>query len=336
MERPRSTHHSTTHQCEWTRFRIGEISVSVSSDSGRVLDDFSALYDGFQSHRARDERDIHMRVAAGSKNPLSRARHHVFGDGEELFTGRRRAELLPYLEWGVNWRVIARREDFLQVHAAVLSRGSGAALFVGDSGVGKSTLAAGLIARGWRYLSDEFALIHPGTLRVHAFPKALCVKQGSFKTVAGLGFPIWRRGHYVKAFKGPVGYVRIADISSQVELGSLPVRCVVFPHYACGQEPRIRPIPRASAAFLLAGHSFNRNFFGDRTIPILSRVVRGARCVRLDSSDLERTCNLIESELFETCCADEVESVSVNRNLPPLRIGCVEPRGANAAGSVAP
>lgn len=316
------------------RFRIGEISVSVSSDSGGVFDEFSTLYDGCQSDRAAEQRDIHMRVTAGSANPLSRSRHRVIGDGEELFTGRRRSELLPYLEWGVNWRVIARRHDFLQVHAAVLARGSEATLFVGDSGVGKSTLAAGLISRGWRYLSDEFALIHPQTLRVHAFPKALCVKQGSFETVERLGLSIWRRGHFVKAFKGPVGYVRIAEIGRRVEFDSFPIRYVVFPRYAPGKEPRIRPIPRASAAFLLTGHSFNRNVFGDRTVSILSRVVRGARCVTLDSSDLEQTCDLIEAELHDAGRADGGEPRFASPILPPIRIGRLEPRGPGMVGSV--
>ncbi len=280
------------------RFQIGEIPVSLVSDRADVLDDFAALYEGCRCDSLSSDRTIHMRVGSAPGRLPGRARHHILGDGEELFTGRRRAELLPYLEWGINWRVIARRREFLQLHAAVLSHGGRAVLLVGDSGVGKSTLAAGLISRGWEYLSDEFALIHPETLRVHPFPKALCVKKGSFDVVTRLGLPLWRRGHYVKAFKGPVGYVRTADLGTRVATEARPIQFVVFPAYAAGSKPRLHSVARGSAAFMLAANAFNRNVYSERTVSILSRVVREARCVRLETGDLEDTCVLIESELF--------------------------------------
>lgn len=279
-------------------FQIGEISVSLSSDRADVLDDFGALYDGCRSDSLLSDRTIHMRVGSAPLRLPGRARHHILGDGEALFTGRRRAELLPYLEWGINWRVIARRGEFLQLHAAVLSHNGRGVLLVGDSGVGKSTLAAGLISRGWKYLSDEFALIHPATLRVHPFPKALCVKEGSFDVVTRLGLPLWRRGHYVKAFKGPVGYVRTADLGARVATEPSPIRFVVFPRYTGSGKPRLYPVARGSAAFMLAANAFNRNVFRERTVSILSRVVREARCVRLETGDLEDTCDLIESQLL--------------------------------------
>ncbi len=280
-------------------FQIGEIPVSLTSDRADVLDDFAALYDGCRCDSLPSDHTIHMRIGSSRRRLLGRGRHHIFGDGEELFTGRRRAELLPYLEWGINWRVITRRAEFLQLHAAALARDGMALLLVGDSGVGKSTLAAGLISRGWEYLSDEFALIHPATLRVHPFPKALCVKEGSFDAVTGLGLPLWRRGHYVKAFKGPVGYVRTADLGPRVATEPSPIRFVVFPRYAAGSEARLFPLARGSAAFLLAANAFNRNVFRERTVSILSRVVREARCVRLDTGDLRDTCDLIESQLLD-------------------------------------
>jgi len=234
-------------------FRIGRISISVRSELEDVLEDFALLYDSCRGSRTAADRTIHMDVRASKRSALGGKRFAVFGDGEQLFTSRRRDEVLPYLEWGINWRVIATRGEYLQLHAATLAYDGQAVVFAGPSGTGKSTLAAGLLARGWSYLSDEFALVDPDTLHVPPFPKALCIKAGSFDLVERLHLPLWRRRHYVKAFKGPVGYIRAQDVARQAETSPRPIRLVVFPRYAEGGEPRLYPVPRARAAFSLAG-----------------------------------------------------------------------------------
>jgi HprK-related kinase A len=203
--------------------------------------------------------------------------------------------VLPYLEWGIDWRVIATRTEYLQLHAATLPCDGQAVVFAGPSGTGKSTLAAGLLARGWSYLSDEFALIDTDTLHVHSLPKALCIKAGSFSAVEHLNLPLWRRRHYVKAFKGRVAYVKIQNLAHQVDVSPRPVRFVVFPRYAEGSKARLYPVSRARAAFSLTGYAFNRNAFGSRTITILSEVVRNAECFGLQFGPLDETCDLVES-----------------------------------------
>ena len=43
-----------------------------------------------------------------------------------------------------------------------------AVIVPGQSGQGKSTLCAALVARGWRHISDEFALMDPASLAITA------------------------------------------------------------------------------------------------------------------------------------------------------------------------
>jgi HprK-related kinase A len=279
------------------RFRIGSISISVRSELAEVLEDFGVLYSGCRGSGTAPDRAIHMEVRASKRWAIDGGRYAILGDGETLFRNLRRDEALPYLEWGINWRVMATRSEYLQLHAATLAHNGRAVVFAGPSGTGKSTLAAGLVARGWSYLSDEFALIDPDTLRVHPFPKALCVKAGSFDLVERLNLPLWRRRHYVKAFKGRVGYISTQDIAPQVETRPRPIRCVLFPKYAEGGEPHLYPVSRARAAFSLAGYAFNRTVFGDQTVSVLSQVVRGAECFGVASGPLNRTCDLIEALL---------------------------------------
>jgi len=208
--------------------------------------------------------------------------------------------VLPYIEWGINRQVIARCRNYLQLHAATLAKNGSAIILAGNSGAGKSTLAAALFARGWTYLCDEFAMINPATLFVHAFPKALCIKSGSFDVVKRLGLPLWHKRYYVRAYKGPVSYVVPRSGVSRRNRSSYPVRHVIFPQFTEGATPRLPPLSRAPAAFALSSLVLNRGTFGPLATSIISTIVRNASCFRLQTGPVWETCNLLES-LFSEC-----------------------------------
>lgn len=64
------------------------------------------------------------------------------------------------------------------IHGAVLSGPAGAVFLAGASGAGKTTLAAGLIASGWRMLAEDIAAFGPGWT-VCPMPFALSIKEGA-------------------------------------------------------------------------------------------------------------------------------------------------------------
>ncbi|MCH8830719.1 MAG: hypothetical protein IID45_14170, partial [Planctomycetes bacterium] len=146
------------------QFRIGNICVSLRSDVDDAVDDFIALYEDYRQAHSPGDRVIEMEVRTAGRRPWRRRRFAIWGDGERIFQNRRRDEILPYLEWGINRRIMCTRLEYVQVHAASLVRHGKGVIIAGDSGRGKSTLAAGLLARGWKYCCDEFALIDPDTL----------------------------------------------------------------------------------------------------------------------------------------------------------------------------
>ena len=276
-------------------YSIGEVRVSLESDVTDVTDDFASLYRGCEADDEDDRPRIHMQVRPAPASRLGRKRYLVCGDGEIIGKQRKRSEILPFLEWGINARVMETRDEFLQLHAASLVRGGQGCVFAGTSGVGKSTTAAGLLASGWEYLCDEFALIHPTTLQLHAFPKALCLKAGSFGLAKSLGLPMAGRRHYVKGLKGRVAYVNPLDAGATGVPVPAPVRYVFFPKYIPGARPRLYPISPARAAFVLSSGVLNRRVFGARSVSVLANVVRQASCFGLETGDIEETCRLIDS-----------------------------------------
>lgn len=276
-------------------YLIGDVSVTLRSDLAVTFEQFGELYRGYPRGTASMQPPIRMHVLRARTAALKRDRYVVIGNDEAIGKERRRDEVLPFLEWGINYRVISTYSNFLQLHAASMVRDGRGVILAGTSGCGKSTLAAGMLVRGWQYLSDEFALIDRRTLRLHPFPKAICIKSGSFGVVQRLGLTFAGRRFYVKGIKGTVGYVNPFDVAVDPIASPSPVRFVVFPKYAEGMRTRLYPISRARAAFMLSGSTLNRHAFDDLGLTMLTAVVRDVECYVLESGALRASCDLIDS-----------------------------------------
>jgi HprK-related kinase A len=276
-----------------SRFRIGEIAIALRVPFGWLLNQYTSLYRHFQvGQPAADEILVEV-----SRRPLSlrhRRRFEVRVNGQLAFEPARRDEVLPCIEWAINCRIVHLMHHFLQLHASSMQVAGMNVMFPAGSGSGKSTLTAGLLARGWKYLSDEFALIHTRTLALHPYPRAICIKRPSYPVIRSLGLRLHENQHYYKGAKGYVGFINPVALGSDVFGSPGPARYVIFPRYTPGAEPALIPISRAEAAFALHEVCFNL-LTCDRTgLDVVAGVVRGASCYRLVAGEISRTCNLLE------------------------------------------
>ncbi len=290
------------------RCAIGGFTVHLDSDLKQVLQDFAALYPPAPGG-PRSQRIIQIDVRRSGRSRLGRRLYRVYADGEEVGGCRAANGVFPLVEWGINLRIIATASEYLQLHAASLSFEGNGFIFAGDSGCGKSTLAAALLTRRWRYLCDEFALLDRDTLLLQPFPKALCIKAGSYQAVRRMGLSFARRRDYVKAFKGRVGYISANDAVAE----PAPVRFVVFPTYGHGAPACIRPMSRARAALELRRCCFNRHEFADQAIPLIAATVEGAACFSLTVGDPEETAKLLESLSPQMATAPDEQYVRAPR-----------------------
>jgi len=92
-----------------------------------------------------------------------------------LARGQIVAELVRIAGGDTGWRAT--------VHGAVLSGPSGPVLLAGETGAGKSTLSAGLVALGWRILAEDIAALGDDWA-VCPLPFALSIKDGAVDTLA--------------------------------------------------------------------------------------------------------------------------------------------------------
>jgi HprK-related kinase A len=275
-------------------FSIGVIDVSLRSACDRFIQDYLSLYATYVCPTCGPDA-VDVEIRARRRYPWARGPYTLRSIDAPDFQLLRHHEVLPHLEWYINWQIIQKRLEYVQLHASSLELDGQAMILPGDPGSGKSTLTAGLLTRGWSYLCDEFALVDPRTGTIHPYPRALCIKEPSFAVIRCLGLPLRRRTPYHKATKGPVAFLNPLDVSEDIVGRPSPVRWVVFPKYVPGAKAILQPIARSQAAYLLAKQCFNIRVDQQRTLRILAAIARGADCYQLTAGDIHATCDQVES-----------------------------------------
>lgn len=274
-------------------YRIGPVPVSLDCEVEQLADDYHRYYRAYEVFApSPDSFRIEVRLRRSWRS--LRQYYYVYANGQEQCILCNARSVLPYIEWTTNALVAKFLPGYLQIHAAAMSRDGAGIILAGTPGQGKSTLAAGLLARGWKYLSDEFALIDANTGRLEPFPKALCIKSGSFAPVLELGLPLDLKRVLHKGGKGPVSLVDPLAVRRDAVSEPCPVGMIVFPQYDASAAPAIESVSRARAVFDLVQVSFNFTKFRDRGLELLAGIARQSHCVRLRSGDLNQTGRLLE------------------------------------------
>jgi hypothetical protein len=262
------------------------IRISVESADARFIHLLGLRYSNLVSSvddKGADLRFRHRRDESG-------AMHLLLADGEPLAV-RDSTEALDRIDTEIVLALQRLRSDLLFVHAAALARGGRCCLLAAESGVGKSTTAWGLLHHGFSYASDELSAIDPVTLRVHPYPRALCLKQQP-----------------PPPYGAPPSTVQVDDCL-HVPADALPCRSVGSPspvaalfileRAEAARPASIRPIGAAEAAARVYPAVLNALAHPDRGLSPVLRIVREVPCFRLSLGPLEQNCVLIR-DVFDS------------------------------------
>ncbi|MBF0621255.1 MAG: HprK-related kinase A [Magnetococcales bacterium] len=196
---------------------------------------------------------------------------------------------LPLLEWGVNFCIGSRANHYVILHAAVVARDGQAVILPGTPGSGKSTLAAALSLRGWRILSDEFALISPDSMTITGLARPVALKNSSIEAIRTFEPSATLGPLFPKTRKGTVSHLKPpADSVAQMDLPVPPV-LVVFPNYREDAEGAVlTEFPQDESVFVrLAGNAFNYELQGKQGFQTISKLFRSCPAFRLSYRDLD-------------------------------------------------
>ena len=236
---------------------------------------------------------IDISAAAWGDQQLS---SNIYREGEPEDHAEKLSKLGPLVKSAL-WVTAVNTYDFLlNLHAGVVAKGSSCILLPATSGSGKSSLTAALTHSGFRYLSDEVALIERGTFRAPPVPLAIGVKitgwdlmSRYFPEIASL--PVHRRNDgKVIRYLPP----RPATIQSEPGL----ISHIFFPRYARDEATRLEPLSRSVAFTRLMDQcvALRHRLDRDNVRDMISWIAK-IDCYSLTFSSLDEAVGLVEETL---------------------------------------
>ena len=172
----------------------------------------------------------------------------------------------------------------------------------GVPGAGKSTLCAAMGLTGWRILSDEHALIPPGTAEVVPLCRPVSLKNESISVIQSFDpnavfGPVSKDTH-----KGTVAHVKGDLAPDSHDSGALPARIMMFPRYSKDEQQRLSPRLRTESFILAAYHSFNYSLLGEAGFQAMKTLIDSVECYDLVYRDLDWALQTV-GDLHNRTCA---------------------------------
>lgn len=253
------------------------------------------LVDAVIGHLSTDERvvpDIVMEMPAVVQNN-GHLLSNIYRDGKPIAFAPRLSMLAPLVKAAL-WQSAVNAFDFaFYLHAGVVGREASCVLLPAPAGSGKSSLTAALVHRGYRYFSDEVALIERGTFLVPPVALANCVKSAAWDLMARYYPMISSLPVHLREDDKLVRYVPPPPGASAQ--AKMPVSHIVFPRYEAEATTCVRPVARVEALGRLMGECLAMGERLDQAnVTELVRWISRIKCFALTFSSLEEAADNID------------------------------------------
>ena len=167
------------------------------------------------------------------------------------------------IESALNWSVAAKLHWLLVFHAAVVERGGQALILPGNTGRGKSTLCAALVAAGWRLLSDEFCLFDMETGRIHPNVRPISLKNDSIEMIRARGAMDDLTPAITGTPKGTIAYWPPSMDAIERRYETPRPLAMAFPFFDPGANADLVTMPKARAFMQVVASAINYEIHGE-------------------------------------------------------------------------
>ncbi len=267
--------------------QIGPYLYRLQSNVETIDRGLTALYGDFEI--AEPESFIDFDIGLRQRNIAQKLR----GQAEFVFDQQSPFDTVPiqqayaFLEWGMNWCVSLHVNEYLKLHAAVVSRKGAGIIMPGIPGAGKSTLCAALALNGWRVLSDEHALITPGTIDLTPLCRPVSLKNESIDAIRAFDASAILGPESRNTHKGTVAHMKADMAPNSHDRKAVPAALMVFPRYSTDEPQELYHRYRSASFVLAAYHSFNYSVLGADGFDAMQHLVSNVECFDLVYRDLD-------------------------------------------------
>ena len=279
-----------------TNLRIGPFVVRIKSSIPDVIEGIRLLYADYPQERNSTFVDFHVRLAP-PRSPRRWFRPQVlfFFDGSVPFKPLPLDQAFPLFEWGLNWCVAKHVNQYLILHAGVIEKGGHAVIMAAPPSSGKSTLCAGLVARGWRLLSDELALVSPEDGRLIPLPRPVSLKNDAIDVIRSFAPEVTIGRESADTTKGTVAHMKAPDDSIQRADEHARPAWVICPKYEKGVPARLEPRSRAQAFMHVIKNAFNYSVLGVRGFQTAAALIDVCDCYDFTYSSLDEAIGIFDA-----------------------------------------
>lgn len=305
------------------KIQLGPFVVQMRANvPGPLSEQIRHLHADYCLMAVGDIPDFHVRLkSASGLRRWIRPQARFYDDQTMPFQPVPAYMALPALEWGINWCIATRANQFLMLHSAVVERGGHAIIFPAWPGHGKTTLCAGLMLRGWRLLSDEFGLLRPLTRTIVPLPRPLPLKNASIDVIRGFSQDAVLGPTFPKTRKGDVAHLKATRESVDGVHETADASLIVFPRWQRDARLCLEPMQRSHAFLMLATNAFNYEVLGESAFRTVERLVKECPCYSLVYSDLDEAVAALSELLEDHARGQEVGTGRRQAAAPGIGIG---------------
>jgi len=218
-----------------------------------------------------------------------------FFDGSVPFKPLPLDQAFPLFEWGLNWCVAKHVNQYLILHAGVVEKGGHAVIMAAPPGSGKSTLCAALVARGWRLLSDELALVSPEDGRLTPLPRPVSLKNESIDVIRSFAPGVTIGRESADTTKGTVAHMKVPNDSiTRAHEHAIPT-WVICPKYEPGAPARLEPRSKGQAFMYVIKNAFNYSVLGVRGFQTVAALIDTCDCYDFTYSGLDEAIDVFDA-----------------------------------------
>jgi hypothetical protein len=260
-------------QKEKVSFVFHSIRMDVIFDQSQLCEELKELFKFFPSTDNKFTCTNITYCVSTLRNDSLQQEYIVFEVGNLIFKTNSIAMLCNYLGNRMIELIVKELHGFLFLHAGVVLKNNEAIILPGSSGIGKSTLVMGLLERGFKFLSDELAVIDRITGKVFLFPRNLNIKMGNKKLL----------------------YVDINRFLPDPLLEPYPIKWVIFPVFAPDQIPNLISISKSECIVKLTSNSISCRPHNDmeNNMDTMLTIAERTTSFVLITNNLDETCSLI-------------------------------------------
>ena len=239
------------------------------------------------------------RLAVVSENEEMPPTWDVYLDGVRFKKGLPGNMVLPHLVTLFFVRSCEALKKHLLFHAAVIEKGGRAGVFPGETGSGKTTLAAALVAEGYRYFSDELAVLNVDSLRVLPLPLPMSVKPESVRPLSHYYPGLRKCATHLRTDGKKVRYLPpSATAFAGIDDDPAPIDFLVFPRYTKGAENRLVELDRLGGLQRLAKTGSSNRDLTTRDVEAMLSLLERIPCYELVFSELSQAILLLEENVL--------------------------------------